>query len=227
MALNTWWRGDPLPSVASDLTIRSERTEDVQLIAKLTKLRCAEIQTRFDQGHHPYVAWVQQYPVAYGWVATRAAMIGELGIDVMLSLKDRYLWDFATVPAWRGRGIYPRLLQTIVTDETPHATRFWIVHAPENGASRAGIRKAGFQPIGELAFRLTGGVGLRPLGASNRIDVAAALFGIPLVLSPNTEKLLPCWHCGSMGICHCSPPSTQELQHVRTARCLCVVEAPR
>lgn len=31
---------------------------------------------------------------------------------------DRYLWNFVTLPTYRGRGIYPRLLDAIVDAES-------------------------------------------------------------------------------------------------------------
>jgi hypothetical protein len=71
--------------------------------------------------------------VAYGWVADAGAAIGELDVAFRLEANDRYLWDFVTLPAWRGRGVYPHLLQAILRAE--EGGRFWIINAPENVAS--------------------------------------------------------------------------------------------
>ncbi len=62
-----------------------------------------------------------------------------------LTPSDRALWDFVTFEAWRGRGIYPLLLQAILRTEQSEAERFWIGHRADNDASKRGILKAGFQ----------------------------------------------------------------------------------
>ena len=81
--------------------------------------------------------------MAYGWVATRVASIGELKLTITLSSSDRYLWDFATLPEWQGRSLYPHLLQANLHHER-EAERFWIIYAPEKLPWGAGMRKAGF-----------------------------------------------------------------------------------
>ena len=80
------------------------------------------------------------------------------------------------------------------------AERFWIIHAPENGASQAGIEKAGFRVAGELSFRRNEGAGLLPGDLPARARTGAALLGVPLIeevmiLTAQEEPLAPCWHC--------------------------------
>jgi hypothetical protein len=118
-------------------------------------------------------------------------------VSLVLPRGDRYLWDFATLPAWRGRGLYPHLLQGIIAAEAAEAARLWIIHAPENRASCRGIVKAGFAPVGELSFRADGSAGFRPHDRPERARVGAALLGVPLLDAdgPATEALAPCWHC--------------------------------
>jgi hypothetical protein len=78
------------------------------------------------------------------------APIGELRHQLILPPGNRYLWNFRTMAPFRGLGIYPVLLQQMIRCEGPGAKRFWIIHAPDNQSSRSGIRKAGFQYIGQL-----------------------------------------------------------------------------
>lgn len=197
MALATWWSGDPLPELPPLRDLRVATTADVPLLARLNALDRAEGQARLCTGHRPYIARLGDLPVAYGWVATTGATIGELGVSFALPHRDRYLWDFATLPAWRGRGIYPRLLQAIVAAESAGADRLWIIHAPENPASARGIARAGFVPIGELSFRAAGGVGFRPYDRPTRARAGTALLGVPLLdgEAAAAEALAPCWHC--------------------------------
>lgn len=141
----TWWRGDDLPSLPSLDGFRSEYTDDIPLLAQLHNLDIPTIETRFETGNNPYVAFVKDEPVAYGWTATKTMGIAEGGIEWPLSSDDRGLWDFATLEAWRGRGIYPMLLQSILRTEYSEVERFWIGHRADNDASKRGIVKAGFQ----------------------------------------------------------------------------------
>src|SRR5262245_14794831 len=112
MSLATWWVNDPLPTlpVLPDFAVRLAN-DDAELAA-LNRIPVAEVQSRRAGGHQAYIGYRQRQPVTYGWVATRSATIGELDLAFALPAGDRYLWDFATLPEWQGRGLYPRLLQS-------------------------------------------------------------------------------------------------------------------
>ena len=195
MALASWWRGDALPALSPIAEFRAEVTQDTALLAWLSNYEGAEAQRRLDQGHRPYVAWMGNTPVAYGWVATRVASIGELDIDVPMPATDRYLWDFATLPAWRGRGIYPHLLQAILRQEAETAERCWIIAAPENRASSAGIYKAGFTATAQLSFQANGAAGVTALGPTERVQAGAVLLGVPMLVAAEVPVISPCWGC--------------------------------
>ena len=197
MALATWWSGDPLPPLSPLPDFHAGTTADIALLARLAALDSGEVEARLTAGHRPYVATIGGKPAAYGWVAGTGATIGELGVAFTLPRGDRYLWNFATLPAWRGRGTYPHLLRAIVAAESPPAARLRIIHAPENPASTRGITKAGFAPVGELSFRARGGAGFRPFDDPVRARVGAALLGVPLLDASDGagEPLSHCWHC--------------------------------
>ena len=223
MALATWWRGDSMPTLSLLPGFRVEASRDAHLIARITRLAPDEVDQRMHTGHQPYVAYVAQTPVGYGWMATQEASVGELGLHFAVPATERYLWDFATLPDWQGYGIYPRLLQTILAQQLPTVERVWIIHAPENSPSGAGMTKAGLLPIGQLSFRSDGGVGLAPFDSLERAQAGAALLGIPLIAS----VLAPCWSCG--GATHtnstvvdadtCWPPLRPTTQP-----CTCAIE---
>ncbi len=222
MALATWWRGDSVPSLPLFPGFRVEASRDAHLVAQITRLAPDEVHQRMHTGHQPYLAYVEQTPVGYGWMATQAASIGELGLHFALPETERYLWDFATLAEWQGYGIYPRLLQSIMW-QSPTVERVWIIHAPENSPSGAGMTKAGLLPIGQLSFRSDGGVGLAPFESFERAQAGATLLGIPLIES----VLAPCWRCGGTTQTHsiaidadpCWPPLRPTIQ-----RCTCAIE---
>jgi GNAT superfamily N-acetyltransferase len=144
----SWWHTDPTVMLAQLPGFGVEIADDFQLLAGMARLDLAEVHARVRGGHRPYVARVGKAPVAYGWSALSRASIGELGLEFAIPAGNRYLWDFATLPAWRGRGIYPRLLDAIVRHESSEAARFWIGHVDGNHASQRGIIKAGFGAAG-------------------------------------------------------------------------------
>jgi GNAT superfamily N-acetyltransferase len=194
MPLATRRRDDPMPELSplDGLEVREER--GAALMAALQGRTEAEIQARFDAGNRAYVAVKDGAPAAWGWVATRSAAIGELGTAFTIPHGERYLWNFVTLKSHRGMGIYPRLLQAIVREESREAERFWIAYAPENHASGAGIEKAGFTSVAELSFDEAGDPAVSSMRAGGA-DEASRVIGLPIA----TESLTQCWRCARAG----------------------------
>lgn len=150
MPFATWWRGDSLPNLPPLPDFSARRTTDLSALGRLTGLPEPILTARLAADNDAFVAFLADEPVAYGWLARRSGGIEELDYSFDLPAGDGYLWDFATLPAWRGRGVYPHLLQAIVRQE-PAVERFWIGYQAHNQASARGIQKAGFRVIGDLA----------------------------------------------------------------------------
>lgn len=215
MNLATWWKSDPLPILEPLPGFRVTTVDDATL-SRLNSLPLSEVRARRADGHRPYIAVLHGSPVGYGWAATRQASIGELALSFSLPDGDRYLWDFRTFAAWQGLGIYPRLLQGIIRAERDAAERFWILHAPENLPSGAGMRKAGFRAVSALAFDPAGKAALGADAAGARVEEARRLLGIPLAPS----ALSPCWRCvHEEGACRCQRAGTDGAD-----TCCCAVK---
>jgi GNAT superfamily N-acetyltransferase len=152
----TWWRGDRLPALAVLPGFQASATQDVALLARLHQLDTGQVAARIAEGSRPYLALLDSVPAAYGWSATRTFGVAAAGIEWRLRPGERGLWDFVTLPEWRRRGIYPRLLQAILHTESAQAERFWIGHRADNPASMRGICAAGFQLIGITAHTPAG-----------------------------------------------------------------------
>jgi hypothetical protein len=183
--LYAWWRGDALPGLPALPGFAAEPLDDPELAQAATGLDMDDLRARRDAGHQTYVARVRGELAGYGWSAARTASIGSLGISFAIPTDARYLWDFVTRPAWRGRGICPRLLQAIVGAEGD-TWRFWIGHDFPNTASARGILKAGFQLVGALyvtsaAPAPAAPLALLPRGPLVRAEAGAALLGVPLL----------------------------------------------
>ena len=179
---------DPLPG----LVVRHEAS--VALMARLQGKSEEAMRERVDAGHRPYLALLHGEPAAWGWVATRSADIGELRSTFRIPEGERYLWNFVTLASHRGLGIYPRLLQSIIDAESREAERFWIAYAPENHASAAGIRKAGFVTLAALSFDADGKAALREVLPGGGAQ-ASRILGLPVA----TGELEQCWRCVRAG----------------------------
>jgi GNAT superfamily N-acetyltransferase len=122
----------------------------VGLLARLADLEDSEIERRLNEGNQIFLLRVDGEPAAYGWSATGPAHIGGLSLAFEVPPGERYLWDFMTLPAFRGLGLYPLLLQAILRRQSAEAEWFWIAHGRRNAASRQGILKAGFRLAGQV-----------------------------------------------------------------------------
>jgi RimJ/RimL family protein N-acetyltransferase len=177
--MHTWWRGDPLPRLSPIPGLTIAPSDDLQVLTELTNLEEDEIGDRFATGNRVWVARLGDDLVGYGWMATRGAVIDQLGLTLNLGPSERYLWDFVTFPEWRGRGIYPRIMQQMIASDD-EVTRLWIGHDVPNVASRHGIAKAGFLFCGALFQSLESGYRFVSSGAAReRAVVAADVLGVP------------------------------------------------
>jgi GNAT superfamily N-acetyltransferase len=184
-------RSDSFAPVAPLPELRFARITDTN---EMSKIQGRDVSKRFEDGHHAYVAYWNDEPAAFGWVATRVAEIGELALAFSIPIGERYLWNFVTLPAFRGRGIYPRLLQWIIEIESIVAERFWIAYAPENHASGAGIARAGFITIAQLSFDGFGQPAIADVQPGGAM-LATRLLGMNKI----RDDLTDCWKCVRAG----------------------------
>lgn len=144
----------------------------------------AEVFQRFASGRHCYIASVEGVLATYGWVTLDEELIGELGLHIRLAPGEAYIWDCATLPAYRGLRLYSALLGYIVNQlRSEGLRRIWIGADMDNLPSQAGMALSGFQPVADIVLdpflvprkmRVRG----RP-GAPDQIveDARRALFG--------------------------------------------------
>jgi ribosomal protein S18 acetylase RimI-like enzyme len=112
-----------------------------------------ELMKRFEKGRRCYAAWVDGKIAAYGWVSPNEEYIGELSLRVKLVPGEAYIWDCATVPAFRHRHVYSALLVYIVGElRAEGLCRVWIGADLDNEASQHGIANAGFRHVADLGI---------------------------------------------------------------------------
>ncbi len=87
--------------------------------------------------------------VSYGWVNLKGETLGPTGFAFRPPATDVYLFDFATMPDYRGRGYYPAILSYILGElKAQGYKRAWIGTAPGNAVSARSIARTGFQLVG-------------------------------------------------------------------------------
>ena len=200
----------PLLAPIADFSVRREMSLDV--MAGLQHRSALDMGRRMWDGHRAYVASIGDADVAWGWVATETAMIGEIQSAFDIPKRERYLWNFVTRQEYRGLGIYPRLLDGIVRAEMAEADRFWVAYAPENHASGNGIHKAGFETVAQISFDMHGRPAIRMLieDAPN----PGPMLGLPSL----QEALAQCWRCVRMG--------KKPEESCRPSECRCDYQRP-
>lgn len=193
MSLYTLSNAEALPLIHQPGGLVIQESTDAKLLSVLGNTSEDDVTKRLATDHLAFVAYVHQQPAAFGWMARGKATIGELNHSFVLPLRNRYLWNFRTLEEYRGLGIYPALLQHIVHSEGRKASRYWIIHAPENTSSLKGITKAGFHYVGKLYTKADGSVALE---AGTKAEAhRRTLEDMDIRLS--TETGASCWNCSS------------------------------
>ncbi len=155
---NTLWMlelGQPLPVGPTPQVPAVFMRAGPEVVQELAQAMSLDDQTvvlqRFDSGRQCYVGRIDGTLATYGWVTFDEEDIGELSLSIRLQAGEAYIWNCATLPAYRGQRLYPALLAYIV-GELHHQglRRVWIGTDTDNRPSQSGIILAGFQPVGDV-----------------------------------------------------------------------------
>ncbi|HYK76760.1 MAG TPA: hypothetical protein VEV16_07275 [Daejeonella sp.] len=183
---------DSLSPLSAIPGLEVKENDDPLLMSILGQISLDEARNRLLNDHKAYVAYLDHIPVAFGWLALGKAKIGELDHEFIVPFNQAYLWNFRTLESFRGRGIYPHLLQGIIALEQSKTSCFWIMHAPENRASQRGILKAGFNFIGEVSV-LANQVVFQSQNPAISSSFIMDIFGF----NQSEESQASCWNCSS------------------------------
>jgi GNAT superfamily N-acetyltransferase len=146
----------PPPSPPSVQLLRLSATEDPAWELARTAMHAAEepdvVRERLRSGE-TFFGWRSgEAVVSFGW-----ATLGQRAIGLRPCREGPgrgFLYNFATLSDWRGRGLYPALLQQIrYTLGQDGITELLVDVKTVNLTSLRGIVKAGFLPIAGAAYR--------------------------------------------------------------------------
>src|SRR5215469_3367802 len=118
----------------------------------------SEVLARLARGCRVIAAWQGDDVASYCWISVHREHVGEHARDLTLAAGESYVWDCATVPRYRGQGLYRSLLRQIagtLADEGQR--RVWIGAASTNEASNRTFATVGFRPAASVvSVRLAG-----------------------------------------------------------------------
>ncbi|GIX46565.1 MAG: hypothetical protein KatS3mg131_0776 [Candidatus Tectimicrobiota bacterium] len=108
---------------------------------------------RLERGEQFWTAQLQEKIVAYCWAAQRPVDIGEIRRVIHPRHGEVYLYDAFTFAAYRGRNLYPALLQHILqASRAQGLQRALIFVLSDNTASIRGVQKAGFREFQRVVY---------------------------------------------------------------------------
>lgn len=142
----------------------------------------APVFLRLRQGRHCSIGRSEGRLAVYGWITFDEEVIGGLDLRVRLLPGEAYIWDCATLPAYRGRHLYAALL-TCMQRELQDAgfQRIWIGMDAGNLPSRAGVARAGFQHVVDIVQVRNTPARIfmaRPAPGASQEDVQAARYAL-------------------------------------------------
>jgi N-acetylglutamate synthase-like GNAT family acetyltransferase len=145
------------PALQSPVVFTRAGPEIAQELAQVMELdNTTLVQQRFDQGQHCYVGKLANSPVTYGWVTFDEEEIGEVSLRIRLKVGEAYIWNCATLPAYRRQHLYSALLAYIVASlRQQELRRVWIGTDHDNLFAQQGIARAGFQATGDIMINQT------------------------------------------------------------------------
>jgi hypothetical protein len=124
------------------------------LASSTAALSLIEISKRLESGRQCYAAWVDGQVAAYGWVSFVEEEIGELNLRIQLVPGEAYIWDCATLPAFREKLLYSALLIYILGQlRAQNLCRAWIGADQDNIPSQKGMARAGFHHVADLIIQ--------------------------------------------------------------------------
>jgi GNAT superfamily N-acetyltransferase len=105
------------------------------------------VRPRFARGVRCFAAMADNGAIAgYGWLSTQPEWIGELQLEIRPGPGEGYLWNCATIPEQRRRGVFRALLTGICNHaQAAGMRRLWIgsVAIPaEKAVGPSGFRRA-------------------------------------------------------------------------------------
>lgn len=144
----------------ADVALEEVGRESAQALAAAMGLPdAAPVLERLQRGSRCFGARIEGELVAYGWASSESECVGELEREFRMGPGEAYVWDCATLPAYRRAGLYTALLSLIARTLCDHdLSRLWIGASLANRPSIRGFVAAGFEPVLRVLYLRLGGL---------------------------------------------------------------------
>ena len=172
--------GSRTPVASISATVRRAGSEDVPELAQAMGYSNPEpVLSRFGEGKQCYIVRVEGKLVSYGWITFDQEDIGELGLRIRLNTGEAYIWDCATLLAYRGQRLYPALLAYMLAElKNVGYWRAWIGTDADNLPSQRGVARVGCQRIVDIILAEDGEYATRGCPGAARQDVLDAHYAL-------------------------------------------------
>jgi ribosomal protein S18 acetylase RimI-like enzyme len=151
-----------------------------------------EVAARLAGGKRCFTATVDGAIAAYGWVTPQGEWIGEMDRAVRLDGDEAYIWQCATLPAHRGRGLYKALLAAMLAALAREGCRrVWIGCALANAPSVRAFAAVGLRPVVTLDYWRLGHVSCFSLAGRLGADPACVAHARAALAASHEVKVGP------------------------------------
>ncbi len=149
---------EPVVVLTGEIEYRLVGSDDFPWDTHPMTEHAAVYRQRFAEGGEALIGSTSGEIVFSAWVQRMAVRIDEIAWLWRLPDLSATVYDVATMPAWRGRGVYPEALRRCSGLLADEGVRYlWIYAEEDNAASLRGIEKALFEYRGSVeAHRLFG-----------------------------------------------------------------------
>lgn len=118
------------------------------------------VRIRFERGEKCFVAIHKDHVVSYIWGSRGKVGVEEIALSVQTGPSEMYLYDAFTLEPWRGRNLYPSVLQRAMeSGRDLGLARTTIFVEAKNTPSIRGVTKAGFTLFQTLLLKTVLGFG--------------------------------------------------------------------
>ena len=110
---------------------------------------------RFDRGEQCFIAIHNTEVISYIWASRGKVGVEEINMAVQTAPKEMYLYDAFTLEPWRGKNLYPSVLQRALEyGQSLGLQRMTIFVEARNIPSIRGVTKAGFILFQTLLYKI-------------------------------------------------------------------------
>lgn|SRR5574341_681896 len=125
----------------------------VSVVRQMDPITPDALARRFESGCQCFAAWVDGSVAAYGWLTRGPEWVGEFERRLNVQADEAYIWDCATVPAYRRQRLFTVLVSHVAAHLRQEGLRrLWIIGLVVAPPLIRAVAAAGFEPVMGLTY---------------------------------------------------------------------------